>query len=67
MAETTVTNFYAAGMDTLVKRWDKCINIGEGYVEKYIFFPGSNITCFTFYIHFCSAYLLPLPRTYSVK
>jgi hypothetical protein len=27
-------NFYAAGLDALVKRWDKCINVGGGYVEK---------------------------------
>jgi hypothetical protein len=26
--------FYAAGLDVLVKRWDKCINVGGGYVEK---------------------------------
>jgi hypothetical protein len=26
--------FCAAGFDALVKRWDKCINVGEGYVEK---------------------------------
>jgi hypothetical protein len=26
-------DFYAAGFDTLVKRWDKCISVG-GYVEK---------------------------------
>jgi hypothetical protein len=26
--------FYAAGVDALVKRWDKCINVGGGYVEK---------------------------------
>jgi hypothetical protein len=26
--------FYAAGFDALVKRWDKCINVGGGYVEK---------------------------------
>jgi hypothetical protein len=25
--------FYAAGFDALVKRWDKCINVGGGYVE----------------------------------
>jgi hypothetical protein len=42
-------DFYAAGFDALVKRWDKCINIGGGYVKKY-FSPVSNITCFTFYI-----------------
>jgi hypothetical protein len=27
-------DFYAAGFDALVKRWDECINVGEGYVEK---------------------------------
>jgi hypothetical protein len=27
-------DFYAAGVDALVKRWDKCINVGGGYVEK---------------------------------
>jgi hypothetical protein len=26
--------FYAAGFDALVKRWDKCINVGGVYVEK---------------------------------
>jgi hypothetical protein len=34
MVETTVKNFYAAGVDALVKRWDKCSNVGGGYVEK---------------------------------
>jgi hypothetical protein len=43
--------FYAAGFDILVKRWDKCIIVGGGYVEKQMFFPGSNITCFTFHIY----------------
>jgi hypothetical protein len=27
-------DFYAAGFDALVKRWDKCINVGGGYVEN---------------------------------
>jgi hypothetical protein len=27
-------DFYAAGFDAPVKRWDKCINVGGGYVEK---------------------------------
>jgi hypothetical protein len=40
-----------AGFDTLVKRWDKCINVGGGYVEKEMYFPGSNFTCFMFRIH----------------
>jgi hypothetical protein len=26
-------DFYAAGFEALVKRWDKCINVGGGYVE----------------------------------
>jgi hypothetical protein len=43
--------FYAADFDALVKRWDKCISVGGGYVEKYMFFLGSNITYFTFCIH----------------
>jgi hypothetical protein len=37
-------DFYAAGFDTLEKRWDKCINVGGGYYEKQMGFPGSNIT-----------------------
>jgi hypothetical protein len=33
-------DFCTAGFDALVKRWDKCINVGGGYVEKYMFvFP----------------------------
>jgi hypothetical protein len=27
-------DFYASGFDALVKRWDKCINVGGEYVEK---------------------------------
>jgi hypothetical protein len=27
-------DFFAAGFDSLVKRWDKCISVGGGYVEK---------------------------------
>jgi hypothetical protein len=27
-------DFHAAGFGALVKRWDKCINVCEGYVEK---------------------------------
>jgi predicted DCC family thiol-disulfide oxidoreductase YuxK len=27
-------DFYAAGFDALVTQWDKCINVGDGYVEK---------------------------------
>jgi hypothetical protein len=56
MAETRVKNFYATGFDALVKRCDMCINVGRGYVEKLMFFPGSNITCFTFDINFLPIY-----------
>jgi hypothetical protein len=49
-------DFYAAGFNALVKRWDKCIKVGGRYVEKYMFFLGSNITCFTFYIHLWPIY-----------
>jgi hypothetical protein len=27
-------DFYAAGFDALVKRWDSCISVGGEYVEK---------------------------------
>jgi hypothetical protein len=27
-------DFYAAGCDALVKRWDNCIDVGGGYFEK---------------------------------
>jgi hypothetical protein len=26
--------FFAAGFDALVKRWDKCTNVVGGYIEK---------------------------------
>jgi hypothetical protein len=26
-------DFYSEGFDALIKRWDKCINVGGGYVE----------------------------------
>jgi hypothetical protein len=27
-------DFYSVGFDTLVKRWNKCINVGGGHAEK---------------------------------
>jgi hypothetical protein len=33
MNETTV-KILAAGFNALVKKWDKCIIVGGGYVEK---------------------------------
>jgi hypothetical protein len=55
-------DFYAAGVDALVKRWDKCISVDGGYVEKQMFVPGSNITYFYALYPFV-AYLLTLPHT----
>jgi hypothetical protein len=34
VTETTVKRLYAVGFGVLVKRWDKCISVGEGYIEK---------------------------------
>jgi hypothetical protein len=31
-------DFYDAGFEAPVKRWDKCISVGGGHVEKYFFF-----------------------------
>jgi hypothetical protein len=30
-------NFYDAGFNTMVKQWDKCVNVGRGYVKKCFF------------------------------
>jgi hypothetical protein len=51
VVETTVTNFYAADFDALVKRWDKCLNVCGGYFEKYRFSFRFEYSMFTFYIH----------------
>jgi hypothetical protein len=40
-------DFYAAGLEAPVKRWDKCINTGGGDVAKLMFFPGT----IAFYTH----------------
>jgi hypothetical protein len=34
MAETTVKILLCCGFDGLLKRWDKCFNVGGEYVEK---------------------------------
>jgi hypothetical protein len=46
----TIKRLYAAGFDVLVKRWDKCINVGGGYVEKEMVFHVriSHGLCFIF-------------------
>jgi hypothetical protein len=59
VAETTVKGFYVAGFDALVKRWDKCINVGGGCREINAF-SGSNIVFYVLY-QFMN-YLLTLPR-----
>jgi hypothetical protein len=33
-AETTKKDYYAAGFDTLVKRWGECISVGGAYIRK---------------------------------
>jgi hypothetical protein len=33
MVETRAKRLFAAGFDELVKRCDKCVNVGGGYVE----------------------------------
>jgi hypothetical protein len=43
-------DLYATGFNALVKRLDKCINGGGGYVEKEMFCPGSNITFYVLYL-----------------
>jgi hypothetical protein len=42
-------DFYATSFDALIKRWDKCINVSGGYVEKCFF--QVQTSRFTFYIH----------------
>jgi hypothetical protein len=55
-------DIFAAGFDALVKRWDKCINVGGGYVEKYKFF-FSRFEYHMFYVLYpFVTYLLTLPR-----
>jgi hypothetical protein len=34
VVETPTKDFYTVGFDVLVKQWDKCIDVGGGYVEK---------------------------------
>jgi hypothetical protein len=49
MAETTF--FYAAGFNALVKQWTSVSVLVEDMLRNKFSFPGSNITCFMFYIH----------------
>jgi hypothetical protein len=54
-------DFHIADFEALVKRCDKCINVGDGYVEKYIFFPQFRILHFYVLYPFVT-YLFSLPR-----
>jgi hypothetical protein len=58
-------DFCAVGFNTLVKWWDKCISVDGRYIEKLMFFPGLNVTCFTFYIHLWPIYWLSLIHSQS--
>jgi hypothetical protein len=42
-------DFYAAGFNALVKRWEICVLVED--TSRNNFFSGSNITCFMFYVH----------------
>jgi hypothetical protein len=52
MAQTEDKDFYAAGIDALVKRCYKRINVGGGYVEYHMFYV----------LYPFVTYLLTLPR-----
>jgi hypothetical protein len=43
---------YTAGFGTLVKQWETVSMLVEDMSRNKYFIPGSNITRFTFYIHF---------------
>jgi hypothetical protein len=47
-------DFYAAGFDVLVKRWDNCINV-VGSIGREIFFPDSNII-YLLFISICDLF-----------
>jgi hypothetical protein len=49
-------DFYAAGFDALVKRWDKRINVGGGYVEKKNIFPQVRISHVIRFISICDVF-----------
>jgi hypothetical protein len=59
-------DFYAEGLDALEKRWEKCINVGGGYVEKINIFPRFEYHMFYVLYPFVT-YLLTLPRTWSLR
>jgi hypothetical protein len=56
-------DFYTADFGAMVKRWDKCINVDGGYVEKYMFFSRYEYHMFYVLYSFVT-YLLSLLRIY---
>jgi hypothetical protein len=56
-------HFYAAGIDALVKRWDKCINVGGEYEAQYIFLSRFEYHMFYVLYPFVT-FLLTLPHAF---
>jgi hypothetical protein len=48
-------DFYVAGFEALVKRWDKCISVGGGYAEEYVF-PQDRISHVLRFISICDLF-----------
>jgi hypothetical protein len=65
VAETTVKRLYVAGIEALVNRWDKCINVVGGYFEKKMLSSGSNTTYFIFVVHLWPTYWPSLLYTHN--
>jgi hypothetical protein len=38
VVETTAKDLYTDGFDAQIKRWDKCVSVSGGYVEKWCYF-----------------------------
>jgi hypothetical protein len=49
-------DFGAAGLDAHVKRWNKCVSVGESYVEKYIYFFQVRISHVLRFISICDLF-----------
>jgi hypothetical protein len=59
-------DFSAVGFGAPVKRWDKFINFGGGYIRNNFFFP--RLECYIFYILYpFVTYLLTLLHTISLQ
>jgi hypothetical protein len=52
--------FYAVNFDALVERWDNCVAVAGGYVEKYMFFRFEYLMFYVLYMFL--AYFLTLPH-----